>query len=120
MKQNDLLTQWLTEEQAAHIHGWDFSHIRGRYQEEDNLPWDYGRLVRQYLRPESRILDIDTGGGEFLLSLGHPYALTAAAEGYPPNEDLCRRTLLPLGIDFREGIHDTGGAESSISSSKVC
>lgn len=33
MKQNDLLTQWLTEEQAAHIHGWDFSHIRGRYQE---------------------------------------------------------------------------------------
>ena len=50
MKQNDLLTQWLTEEQAAHIHGWDFSHIRGRYQEEDNLPWDYGRLVRQYLR----------------------------------------------------------------------
>ena len=72
MKQNDLLTQWLTEEQAAHIHGWDFSHIRGRYQEEDNLPWDYGRLVRQYLRPESRILDIDTGGGEFLLSLGHP------------------------------------------------
>jgi len=107
MKQNDLLTQWLTEEQAAHIHGWDFSHIRGRYQEEDNLPWDYGRLVRQYLRPESRILDIDTGGGEFLLSLGHPYALTAAAEGYPPNADLCRRTLLPLGIDFREA--DGGG-----------
>ena len=107
MKQNDLLAQWLAEEQAAHIHGWDFSHIRGRYQEEDILPWDYGRMVRQYLQPESRILDIDTGGGEFLLSLGHPYALTAAAEGYPPNADLCRRTLLPLGIDFREA--DGGG-----------
>jgi len=48
-----------------------------------------------------RILDFDTGGGEFLLSLGHPYALTAATEGFPPNVALCKETLLPLGIDFR-------------------
>ena len=102
MKQNDLLAQWLAEEQAAHIHGWDFSHIRGRYQEEDILPWDYGRMVRQYLQPESRILDIDTGGGEFLLSLRHPYNRTSATEGYAPNVKLCREKLLPLGIDFRE------------------
>lgn len=102
MEQNELLTQWLAEEQAAHIHGWDFSHIHGRYQEEEGLPWDYGRLVRQYLRPESRILDIDTGGGEFLLSLHHPHHLTSATEAYPPNVALCRETLTPLGIDFRE------------------
>ena len=48
-----------------------------------------------------RLLDIDTGGGEFLLSLGHPHGMTAATEGYPPNVELCRGKLIPLGIDFR-------------------
>ena len=54
-----------------------------------------------------RLMDIDTGGGEFLLSLGHPYASTAACEAYPPNAELCRERLLPLGIDFREGGADS-------------
>lgn len=48
-----------------------------------------------------QLLDYDTGGGEFLLSLGHPYRNTAATEGYPPNVELCRQVLLPLGVDFR-------------------
>ena len=69
--------------------------------EEDDLPWDYREEILRYLKPEMRILDIDTGGGEFLLSLNHPYENTAATENYPPNVDLCRETLLPLGIDFR-------------------
>lgn len=107
MKQNELMTQWLAEEQAAHIHGWDFSHIYGRYEEDGDLPWDYSQVVRRYLRPEHHILDMDTGGGEFLLSLGHPYFLTSATEGYLPNAALCRETLLPLGIDFQEA--DGGG-----------
>ncbi len=93
---------WQAEEDVAHIHGWDFSHIDGRYDEADDFPWDYRAVVNAHLRPGDRLLDIDTGGGEFLLSLGHPAALTAATEGYPPNVELCRRTLVPLGIDFRE------------------
>lgn len=92
----------LAEEQCSHIHGWDFSHIHGRYQEEDDLPWDYRQIVLQYLQPEHQILDLDTGGGEFLLSLHHPYHNTSATEAYPPNAALCRETLLPLGIQFRE------------------
>ena len=102
MKQNGLLAQWLAEERAAHIHGWDFSHIHGRYQEEEDLPWDYKELARRLLRPDARLLDLDTGGGEFLLSLGHPCRLVSATEAYPPNVSLCRELLLPLGIDFRE------------------
>lgn len=93
--------QWLTEERAARIHGWDFSHIAGRYQQED-LPWDYAAIVHQYLSPGAKLLDLDTGGGEFLLRLNHPYKKTSATEGYPPNVALCRSVLLPLGIDFRE------------------
>ena len=101
MNTNELIKRWKAEEEIAHIHGWDFSHIEGRYMEEDDLPWDYREEILRYLKPEMRILDIDTGGGEFLLSLNHPYSNTAATENYPPNVDLCRETLLPLGIDFR-------------------
>lgn len=92
---------WKQEEGAAQIHGWDFSHIRGRYEEEGDLPWDYGAIVQSHLRAETRVLDYDTGGGEFLLSLGHPYHLTWATEGYPPNVALCRQRLTPLGVHFR-------------------
>jgi len=95
------IKQWLEEERIAHIHGWDFSHLEGRYQEEDDLPWDYRQVILAHLRPEHRLLDLDTGGGEFLLSLGHPPAHTAATEGYAPNVALCREVLLPLGVDFR-------------------
>lgn len=101
MNANELIKRWKAEEEIAHIHGWDFSHIEGRYMEEDDLPWDYREEILRYLKPEMRILDIDTGGGEFLLSLNHPYKNTAATENYPPNVDLCRETLLPLGVDFR-------------------
>ena len=101
MNTNELIKRWKAEEEIAHIHGWDFSHIEGRYMEEDDLPWDYREEILRYLKPEMRILDIDTGGGEFLLSLNHPYSNTAATENYPPNVDLCQETLLPLGIDFR-------------------
>ena len=97
---------WLHEQEIAHIHGWDFSHIDDRYAEEEDLPWDYREIINAHRRPEYRMLDIDIGGGEFLLSLGHPHANTAATEGYGPNVALCREKLLPLGIDFRAGTGD--------------
>ena len=99
----ELLERWQAEEDIAHIHGWDFSHIEGRYTEETDLPWSYEQTVRRYLTPEARLLDVDTGGGEFLLSLGHPHRNTAAMENYPPNIELCRRTFAPLGVEFRPG-----------------
>ena len=98
----ELIKRWKAEEEIAHIHGWDFSHIDGRYTENTDFPWDYRRVIGQYLSPEKKLLDIDTGGGEFLLSLGHTYENTAATENYPPNVQLCKETLLPLGLDFRQ------------------
>ncbi|MBP7175031.1 MAG: class I SAM-dependent methyltransferase [Thermoclostridium sp.] len=103
MKENELLSLWQKEESIAHIHGWDFSHIEGRYTGEQELPWDYQSTILQYLKPEMKLLDVDTGGGEFLLSLHHPYTHTSATESYPPNIQLCNETLSPLGIDFRVG-----------------
>ena len=97
------IAAWKAEENIAYIHGWDFSHIEGRYTEQNELPWNYRKVIGQYLRPEMKVLDIDTGGGEFLLSLNHPHENTAAMENYGPNVALCKEVLLPLGIDFRPG-----------------
>ncbi|WP_407385784.1 class I SAM-dependent methyltransferase [Ruminococcus sp.] len=102
MNTEELKQIWLKEQEAAHIHGWDFSHICGRFEEENDLPWDYKQIVLSYLKDDMKLLDIDTGGGEFLLSLHHPYHNTSATEGYPPNVLLCERTLFPFGIDFKE------------------
>lgn len=101
-KSSELIKLWEKEEEIAHIHGWDFSHIDGRYREDTDFPWDYRQTVREYLRDDMKLLDIDTGGGEFLLSLAHPYKNTAATENYPPNVELCRERLGNLGIDFRQ------------------
>ena len=103
MTKEELIAAWKAEEEIAHIHGWDFTHVDGRCVEENSLPWDYKTTILKYLRPDMKILDIDTGGGEFLLSLGHPYENTAASENYPPNVELCEKTLGALGIDFRQG-----------------
>ena len=65
---------WELEEKQAFIHGWDFSHINDRYSEEDELPWDYYDRIKHYLKDEMKLLDYDTGGGEFLLSLNHPFS----------------------------------------------
>lgn len=102
MTNKELKTIWKSEEDCAFMKGWDFSHIHGRYSEESDLPWDYEAIIRSFLKDEMKLLDYDTGGGEFLLSLGHPYENTAATEGYPPNVQLCRERLVPLGIDLRE------------------
>lgn len=102
MSTEELKMIWRQEENIAKIHGWDFSHIHGRYEEEHDLPWDYKSIVRHYLTQDTELLDYDTGGGEFLLSLKHPYCRTSATEGYPPNVELCREVLSPLGIHFKE------------------
>lgn len=101
MNETELKEIWKREESIAHIHGWDFSHIDGRCKETE-LPWDYKKTIEKYTNPDMKLMDYDTGGGEFLLSLEHPCDKTAATEGYPPNVALCKETLIPLGVDFRE------------------
>lgn len=103
MEIEQLRSAWKSEETIAHIKGWDFSHIEGRHEQDNHFPWDYRSAILKVLRPEMQILDMDTGGGEFLLSLGHPHRNTAAMENYPPNVALCAEKLLPLGLDFRPG-----------------
>lgn len=104
MKDSQLKANWLKEEAAA-FSGWDFSHLDGRWKSEP-LHWNYKEIVLSHLNPEHKLLDMGTGGGEFLLSLNHPYSLTYATEGYVPNVVLCKQKLSPLGIDIRQIVSD--------------
>ncbi|CAH0121902.1 hypothetical protein PAE9249_04437 [Paenibacillus sp. CECT 9249] len=81
--------------------GWDFSHITetGRMQYQ-LLPWSYGSVVIPYVQRAVSMLDMGTGGGEFLSSL-QPFlpASVHATEGYKPNVPIAAERLGPLGVN---------------------
>ena len=105
MNINELKSIWQAEEQAA-FSGWDFSHLDGRWKEEP-LSWDYGTLLSNYLKPHLKLLDMGTGGGEFLLTLKHTYQNTSVTESWEPNNLLCKERLEPLGICVKKVTEDT-------------
>jgi SAM-dependent methyltransferase len=77
--------------------GWDFNFIHGRFVE--NPPsWDYRAIVMDRIKTAKSLLDLDTGGGEFLESLQPLPAGTCATEGYPPNVKIATARLEPLGV----------------------
>jgi hypothetical protein len=69
MTAEELKKTWKDEEDCAFIKGWDFSHIHGRYEEEDSLPWDYEEIIRSVLKDEMKLLDYDTGAVSSFLNL---------------------------------------------------
>ena len=95
-----LKAEWEKEEKYS-FEGWDFSHLTGR-MEEEGLPWDYKATVESYMDKTKIMMDMGTGGGEFLLSLKPSPGKTFATEGYPPNFELSKRALAPFGIEVRE------------------
>ena len=103
MTQDEKRALWKEEEAAAEMIGWDFSHLNGRLIEKE-LPWSYKQKVFDFLKPESNILDMGTGGGEFLLSLRHPFKQTSVTEAWEPNLRLCEKKLAPLGITVKQAV----------------
>jgi len=96
MNKDDLKRQWQAEEMHA-FQGWDFSHLNGRWHMPDP-PWSYKDTIKSYLKDTDTLLDMGTGGGEFLLTLNHPHKNTYVTEAYEPNYELCKKVLSPLGI----------------------
>ena len=98
--------EWLRAEEAEPFEGWDFAHLQGRMVEEP-LPWDYARLLLDSLPAAEALLDMGTGGGEFLSGLRPLPPDTRATEGYAPNVVIARERLEPLGIKVYEVEDDT-------------
>lgn len=86
------LYEYLTKEYNVPFAGWDFSYLNGR-RVEDNPPWNYKNLVEKYLSGKETLLDMDTGGGEFLCSLSYLPKNVYATEGYAPNIPIAEKRL---------------------------
>ncbi|MEM7030909.1 MAG: methyltransferase domain-containing protein [Chloroflexota bacterium] len=82
---------------VSEITGWDFSLLADRWQENDPT-WDYRQIVIDHLPKANSLLDMGTGGGEFLSALPNLPQLTKATESYAPNIPIARKRLEPLGI----------------------
>jgi SAM-dependent methyltransferase len=89
--------QLAAEALAAPFSGWDFSWLHGRSRTLP-LPWDYRAVLAEHAARADAMLDIGTGGGEFLARLQPRPRRTVATEGWPPNVGVAAARLRPLGI----------------------
>lgn len=81
--------------------GWDFSFIAKRYV-EDPTSWDYRQKVQARIAQVKTMLDLGTGGGEYLSTL-YPLPLhTGAVEAYPPNVPIAQARLELLNVRVTE------------------
>lgn len=121
----------LAEAQAVTFSGWDFTRYASRWQ-ESKPSWDFGTLLRAAIPQAQALLDLGTGGGEFLASLQPLPPRTAATEGYPPNQPIAHARLEPLGVavidanesdrlPFPDGTFDLiSNRHSGFNSAEVC
>jgi len=89
--------QMVAEGSQRPLTGWDFSWL-GHRLEEDPPPWDYTDAVLDLARHSPDLLDLGTGGGEWLAALPIRPPQTVGAEGWPPNVAVARGRLEPLGV----------------------
>ncbi len=97
-KKEELIQQWKRDEKAL-FEGWDFSYLKGRYN-EGNPNWDYKSTAKKLIKKSNSILDMATGGGEAfseILSVFRPKK-AVAIEGYKPNVSVARKNLQKYGI----------------------
>lgn len=99
MNRTELRT-FLESEAEKPFEGWDFSYLDNRIAGSPP-DWSYPSILLLTLRggnPPKSLLDMGTGGGEFLSTL-HPFPpFTCATEAYPPNAVIARQRLEPLGV----------------------
>lgn len=94
----DEFERLIREAQSQKFSGWDFSWLRERLVQE-TPPWDYKQEVTKEFPKVGSLLDLGTGGGEFLSSLGQLPRRTYATEGYGPNVAIARDRLKPFHVD---------------------
>jgi len=88
----------IAEAEAWEMQGWDFSSLGKRWT-EGRPPWDYRAKVRTLMREANCMLDMGTGGGEFLYDIRPLPPHTYATEGYPPNVPISKSRLSSLGVE---------------------
>jgi len=92
------LVALLAEAESHPVEGWDFSWL-GQRAVTELLPWDFAAIVEREAQDADELLDLGTGGGEWLASLAIRPSRTVATEAWPPNVNVARRRLEPLGVE---------------------
>lgn len=90
----------LQQAQASPLVGWDLS-FGGRVTTTPP-PWNFERIVEAHARRSPDMLDLGTGGGEWLGRLAFRPPRTVATEGWAPNVAVARERLAPLGVEVVE------------------
>lgn len=86
----------VAEADAVSVDGWDFSWLDRRAIEERPV-WGYSKMMSARMKDASAALDIQTGGGEVLAGIQKAPETLVATESWPPNIEIARRNLAPLG-----------------------
>jgi len=81
--------------------GWNFSFLADRIDTAE-LPWGYRERAVELVSQAQALLDIDTGGGEFISGLTQLPPRTVAVESWPPNLEIARQRLTPLGVSVED------------------
>lgn len=87
----------VAEAEAYPRSGWDLTALGDRIKVAQP-PWDFTQIVARHARSAEDLLDIGTGGGEWLASLARRPARTVATESWPPNVEIAGRRLRVLGV----------------------
>jgi SAM-dependent methyltransferase len=86
----------VAEAEAHDFSGWDFSFIEDRVVRA-GTPWDYGARVDELAAGARTLVDLGTGGGEFLSGISPRPRLTIATESYAPNVAIAAQRLATVG-----------------------
>jgi len=78
--------------------GWDFRYVATRMLEEAPS-WNYRDIAMRCIAESETMLDMGTGGGEFLAKMPQLATKTYATEGYLPNISIAKARLEPLGVE---------------------
>jgi hypothetical protein len=69
--------------------GWDFNWL-GERVSTTRLPWSFEEIVLGHARQSPDLLDMGTGGGEWLAGLPYRPPRTIATESWLPNLSVAR------------------------------
>jgi hypothetical protein len=98
LNRDEKFDRLIAEARSWKMSGWDFSALKDRWIEE-KPPWEIKDIIMDETSRSNSLLDLGTGGGEFLASLGPLPSLTLCTEGYAPNLKIARARLKPLRVD---------------------
>jgi ubiquinone/menaquinone biosynthesis C-methylase UbiE len=87
--------------------GWDFSRLRSR---RDPVPWEFATVVRRYVKPDYRGLEVGTGGGEEFLRVAPSLGVGVGIDADPEMVRLAREKI-PPSIIQKVSFHEMYGED---------